>query len=214
MPKPQKYLAILGAVLAWFALSLDLILVIIYRQAGLPYMLIQFFSYFTVLTNLLVAVYWSSLLARESSPVRRFMERPGVMTAVAVYITVVCVVYQIILRPIAELRGLQVFTTTLLHLVIPVLFVIYWFLYEEKAKLKLSRIPFWMIYPLAYLAYTLVRGHYVGVYPYPFVDVSKLGAQKVAVNSLLLLGFFILLSAAYIGVGKALSRRKPVAGRA
>jgi hypothetical protein len=204
----RKCITLLGAALAWFALLSEFALSIANRKAGLAEAIVQFFSYFTILTNLSVAIYWSSLLARKSSRVKRFMERPGVITAIAVYISVVCLVYQTVLRQLAQLSGLRMITDPLLHLVIPVLFVTYWFLYEEKSKLTLSKIPKWLIYPLLYLFYTLLRGHFSGTYPYPFFDLPTLGVLKFALNSLALLSLFVLLSVALVGISKAMSRKR------
>ncbi|MFZ5976285.1 MULTISPECIES: Pr6Pr family membrane protein [unclassified Hydrotalea] len=33
----------------------------------------------------------------------------------------------------------------------------------------------WLIYPLLYLVYILIRGSFSGFYPYPFVNVLQIG---------------------------------------
>ncbi|BBH32562.1 MULTISPECIES: Pr6Pr family membrane protein [Pseudomonas] len=48
----------------------------------------------------------------------------------------------------------------------------------------------WLIYPLVYFIYALVRGHFIGSYPYPFIEVDTLGYPRVFINAVMvLLGF-------------------------
>ena len=50
-------------------------------------------------------------------------------------------------------------------------------------------------WPLAWVAYTFVRGAVTGWYPYPFLDVSEVGygPALLAVGGVLVLGVLILL---------------------
>jgi hypothetical protein len=51
----------------------------------------------------------------------------------------------------------------------------------------------WLIYPIIYLAYIVVRGAVFGVYPYPFVDVMKIGYRMTLLNALIFLLIFLIL---------------------
>jgi hypothetical protein len=64
----------------------------------------------------------------------------------------------------------------------------------------------WLTYPLAYLAFVLVRGAIGYGYPYPFLDAGSLGYGAVAVVALALLVVFSLLGLLVIAVGRAASR--------
>ena len=46
----------------------------------------------------------------------------------------------------------------LLHYVIPLAFVAYWMIFVPKGTLRWTAPLVWLIYPLAYLAVSLVRG--------------------------------------------------------
>jgi hypothetical protein len=70
---------------------------------------------------------------------------------------------------------------------------------------RYKQIPRWLAYPLIYLFYILIRGNFAGFYPYPFVDVVKLGLQKVLENSVMLMLLFIGLAAIFIKIGKVTS---------
>jgi len=60
--------------------------------------------------------------------------------------------------------------------------------------MRIGLIGLWLIYPLAYLFYTLIHGAVSGFYPYPFVNVDKLGYGKALLNCLGVTVFFVVLS--------------------
>ena len=64
----------------------------------------------------------------------------------------------------------------------------------------------WLAYPGGWLAYTLVRGHIVDWYPYPFVDVSELGYAGVLGRSAVLTLGFALGAAALLWLGNRRAR--------
>jgi hypothetical protein len=82
----------------------------------------------------------------------------------------------------------------LLHSVIPILVILFWYLYEPKKSLKYNLSIKWLSYPLIYFIYILLRGNQSGFYPYPFVDVSVLGFAAVIQNAL----FLSLFSLGYL----------------
>jgi hypothetical protein len=85
--------------------------------------------------------------------------------------------------------------------------IIYWYLYENKSLAKYKQIPKWLIYPLIYLTFILIRGKFSNFYPYPFVDVGNLGLSIVLINSVLLIALFSGLSAIFIRIGRAMKDR-------
>ncbi len=54
----------------------------------------------------------------------------------------------------------------------PVAFVLYWLVFWTGGTLHWSRVPFWLVYPLVYLGYSLVHGAMTGWYPYLFLDAG------------------------------------------
>ena len=73
----------------------------------------------------------------------------------------------------------------------PVLFTLYWWFCVPKGSLRVSHIGVWALYPALYFAYILLRGHLLGVYPYPFIDVNKLGYAQVFLNAGEILAGFV-----------------------
>lgn len=198
----KKTLVLIGAFLSWFAVIAQFYLMMENRVSPIPETVIRFFSFFTILTNSLVAVYFTSLLLPETNAMGKFFRKPGKLTSITVYITVVGLVYQLVLRWIWEPAGMQKIVDEMLHSVIPVFVILFWWLWEEKQRLDYKLMAGWLIYPFVYLVYILFRGTISGFYPYPFVDVDKLGYGSVMLNSLGLLAVFLGLSFVFISIGK------------
>ena len=202
----QIYLAA-GAVTGWFAVILQFYLQLINRLAGVTETIFRFFSYYTILTNILVAFCFTVLLLFSRSEIGKFLSQPKVLTAVAGYIAFVGLAYHILLRHLWNPEGLQFIVDVLLHSCMPVMFFLYWLIFVPKADLKWSNVVPWMIYPVAYLLWVLFRGVFSGFYPYPFVDVNNLGYHRVLLNDGGLIVAFLLLSLLFVGLGKLISRR-------
>jgi len=204
---PSFYLAIL-VVLGWFALLAQLYLILQNGKGAVAEIIIRYFSFFTILTNLIVALCATVLLLKPKSGWGEFFSKPSTLTAITVYITIVGMVYNVILRFLWQPQGLQFITDELLHTLIPVLFIILWLLYVPKSGLKYKNASPWLIYPFVYIIYIAIRGEISSEYPYPFIDVGQLGYSKVLINSAGLVIAFLGLSLFLIAVGKFLSRNK------
>ena len=204
----RRNLSILFALIAWFAVGTQFLLMLENRVASVPETIVRFFSFFTILTNLLVAIYFTSQSFQGNKYSAGFINQPGVLTSVTVYITIVGLVYQILLRHIWQPTGLQKIVDELLHSAIPLLVIIYWYLFENKSKVHYRQVFKWLIYPLVYLFYILVRGSFSGFYPYPFVDVRNLGVQKVLINSTWLVILFAVVSLLFVWIGKLFDKKQ------
>lgn len=196
----------IGALLAWFAVILQLYLIIENRVRTIFDTVIQFFSYFTILTNILVAVCFTMLLLQSASARRNFFSRAKVLTAITVYITIVGLVYNLILRKLWNPEGMQLIADELLHSVNPVVFVLFWFIFVPKKALQWKDAFPWLIYPFFYCLYILIRGWISGLYPYPFIDVNDLGYYNVLINTGILFLAFFLISLLFVAIGKMMAR--------
>ncbi|AMQ86828.1 MULTISPECIES: Pr6Pr family membrane protein [Pseudomonas] len=198
------------AVLGWAGLGIQLYLIFFARLsvgASLLGGLVSFFSYFTVLTNTLVAVVLTCAVADRESTARRWFLQPWVSSGIAVSIAVVGLAYSILLRHLWHPQGWQFIADELLHDVMPLLFLAYWWLCVPKGSLRLKHLPLWLIYPLVYFAYALLRGHLLGAYAYPFIDVALLGYPQVFVNAGGILLGFVLMALLVIGIDRWQGRR-------
>lgn len=209
MIRAERTLVALAAAATWFALALQLYLVLWSRwqvEASLLGGLVHFFSFFTILTNTAVAGVLTAHVAKRDSTWRRLCLRPAVSSGVLVSIVVVSVAYSLLLRNLWQPQGWQWLANELLHDVLPVAFVVYWACCVPKGTLRLRHVAAWAVYPVVYFAYLLLRGHSIGVYPYPFLDVSKLGMGQVWLNALGVLVAFIGCSALVLVIDRCWER--------
>ncbi|CAI8941698.1 Pr6Pr family membrane protein [Pseudomonas sp. IT-P44] len=204
-PAVRRRFVAVAAVLGWAGLSIQLYLIFYSRWtlgASLLGGLVSFFSYFTVLSNTLVATVLTCALTSRESAARRWFLQPWVSGAIAVSIAVVGLAYNILLRHLWHPEGWQWLADELLHDVMPLLFLAWWWLCVPKGTLRLRHIALWVIYPLLYFAYALLRGHLLAVYPYPFIDVDKLGYPQVFVNAGGLLAGFVVIALLVIALDR------------
>jgi hypothetical protein len=130
-----------------------------------------------------------------------------VQAATAVYIAIVGMVYQLLLRQLWNPQGAQWVADVLLHSMVPVGYVVYWLLFAPRAELSWKDSVTWLIYPGVYLVYVLARGAVSGLYPYPFVDVNVLGYGGVLARSGLLLLVFLGMGLLVVAVGRRVRAR-------
>ena len=164
-----------------------------------------FFSYFTVLTNLLICVSLTLSLTAPSSGLGRWFSRPSSVTGIATSIAFVGLSYHLLLRHTWNPQGVRLLADVMLHYVVPALYLLYWWLTASKAVISWMNPVTWSIYPTLYLVYALVRGNILGSYPYPFIDAAALGYGRTLRNAVGLLFVFIALGCGFV----ALSRRRP-----
>lgn len=143
----------------------------------------NFLSYFTVESNLLAVV--SLVLGAFSAAARRTTRaldyyRGGVTVAM----TTVILVFVVLLSGYSsrELTAVP-WDNTVLHYVMPVAIVLDWLVTTRPAPIPLGRALTWLLLPLAYLAYSVVRGAVVGWYPYPFMNPDLHGYGGLLLTS-------------------------------
>ncbi len=162
----------------WFAVIGQYVVSATHTFAGT----VDYFSYFTILSNILVAATLTAAAVSPNAEPARFLLRPTVAMATAVYITITGLTYYFVLSDLSTLEGWTKHFDHLLHYVMPPGFVMFWLLFVEKGALHLRNVLWMMVPPLVYGAWTLIHGALSGFYPYPFVDVTKLGYPRVFLN--------------------------------
>jgi hypothetical protein len=171
------------AVAAWFGLGVQF--AVTYSATGNALTALgTIFGYFTITTNLLVAVVFTC------AAIRRESVRSWVIAGTALSILLVGVTYVLLLHGTIELSGGSQLANQLTHFVTPALGPLFWIFFVPKGTLHWKHPLLWAIYPLAYLLYEMAHGAATGRYAYPFLNVMVLGWERTAVNALLIaLGF-------------------------
>lgn len=200
--KSNSGIYMFGSLISIIAVGLQLWVTLNAREVSILHAIIRFFSYFTILTNTLVAIYFTYLWLFPATKLGQFFNKFSTTTAITVYILVVGIIYNFLLRNIWPVTGWGKVADELLHSFIPIYFLVYWLFFTERKQLKWSDAIPWLYYPLAYLIYALIRGTITHTYPYPFVNVIKLGYQQTLINCLGVGAVFYGLSLLMIAISK------------
>ncbi|MBD3768326.1 MAG: Pr6Pr family membrane protein [Gammaproteobacteria bacterium] len=155
--------------------------------------IIIFLGYFTVLTNLFVALTASLPIIAGSSRLGHWFARPMIFGSATTSILLVGIAYHFLLRNIWQPQGLQLLADIVLHYVVPILTFAYWLVFPPNSKISVFAPLIWCLYPIGYIVYAFARGELLGSYPYYFIDVTSLGYDKAVSNSFGLLAAFIVL---------------------
>jgi hypothetical protein len=92
---------------------------------------------------------------------------------------------------------------TVLHQVIPVTLVIDLLVRPFIARLPWTSIATWAVYPVLFLAYSLIRGGIVDWYPYDFIDPREVGGYDgVGLYSLGVTAAFVVVGIATMLIGE------------
>jgi hypothetical protein len=160
--------------------------------------IVNFFSYFTVLSNTAAVVMLTKLATR---PRRDSSQGFAVFRgAVTVYMSATGLVYALILVPSAADLGLtEPWVDWTLHVIGPTAIAADWIVNRPRAGLSRITPAIWTAFPAAYLSYTLVRGPIADWYPYPILDPDETGGYRgVAVWWLVILVIIAGLSYVYL----------------
>ncbi len=154
----------------------------------------NFFSYFTVLSNISAVVILIMLVARPR-------QSPGFAVwrgASTLYMAVTFLVYVTVLLPLETDVGVsEPWIDWIIHGIGPLFMVIDWIVNRPENKITWGDFGKWLIFPAIYLVYTLIRGPVVEWYPYPFLDPRPPHSYgEVAVGSVV-----VLLAILLIGLG-------------
>lgn len=191
----------LTAVVAIAALVLQLVLILqggrVLEEVDPPsaeMRLYRYFAYFTVESNLLVAV---SAVLLAFDPARDGRGWRVLRLAGMVAITVTAVVHFFLLRPLLDLDGLDWLADKSLHMVVPALAIVGWLGWGPRPRVTGRVVVLALLFPIAWTAWTMLFGAVDGWYPYPFLDPDEKGWAAVSVALVGITAFFLVVFAAF-----------------
>lgn len=168
----------------------------------------NFFSFFTIESNILAASVFLYMAVRPGHRRAPSLAEDLFRGAAVVYMSVTGIVFALLLADIqADLQLTTPWVDTVLHRIMPIAVVLDWLIDPPRSKLSYRKAALWLLFPLVYLAYSLVRGPIVDWYPYPFLDPDTDGVTGIVLNAI---GIFVcvsLVSAATAWIGNTLRRR-------
>ena len=173
----NKRMFLIGARVFFAALNVAAIATqLIYSaQYGISFSLVNFFSFFTILSNIFATVVFVLsafylAIGRKPSLADDILRGASVL-----YMVVTGVVYVTLLSGIDVDLSLP-WVNLQLHYVMPIVVLSDWLYQPQRTRLKIKNITPWLLFPALYLVYTLIRGVIVAWYPYPFLDPGTVGA--------------------------------------
>jgi hypothetical protein len=162
----------------------------------------RYFSYFTIQANSLVAVSTFLIVrGRIESQVFRV-----VRLASLVGITVTGIVAAIALPPSPDYTTGSLVCDRLLHIVVPVLAFVGWAVFGPRGTVTREDLLPSLIWPVLWLASTLALGPFVDWYPYPFLNVDRIGVGRTLLNCAAIAVLFLGLAALALWADRRLSR--------
>ena len=173
------------------------------------------FVYYTSLSNMLCSGF------TVISLIRKLGNRESELWPMGKYIFVVmilvtAIVYNLLLNSYSSVAAYFASTKNVLyHLILPIMFVLDWFVFYKRGRVK----PLWplvaLVIPLAYVIYILARAAVVSaagmtvsvLYPYFFLNVDRLGWGGFLLWMGILLVMLLLLGYGLYGLDRFMSRK-------
>jgi len=184
------------AIAAWFGVLLQLWLSISLSVANGKSAiggLVAYFGYFTVFTNIFIALVCTAGSLRRPPSARPSLCRLPAVGCSTAAILVVGIGYHALLREIWAPQGAEWVANVVLHYIVPVGALLHWLIYPYAGRVAWWAPLSWCWYPLAYFIYVMTRGEILSSYPYPFIDVLARGYTQSVVNAAgFLIGFVVL----------------------
>lgn len=167
----------------------------------------NFFCFFTVQSNIVVAITTGMLAVRldRSGTAFRVFRLVGVAA-----ITVTGIVFYVALKNLQELTGWDALADLILHTLSPLLALGGWLAFGPRRRVSATVVRLVAIPPFGWLVFTLIRGSFVqdvngrDYYPYPFMNVQEHGYAIVLVNCALVVVLFVGLCTAAMALDKRL----------
>jgi len=206
-PRTARIWRAVFALLGWAILGLQYALMLATPDKSSVELTLKFFSYFTILTNVLVAIAMTLPVVAMNRTPGRWAASEGVRASVAMYAVVVGLVYHFLLHATWNPQGLSLIANIGLHYVMPTAMLLDWLMFAPKGRLRWSDPAKWLVFPLLYGLWTVIHGLTADWWPYWFVDVSELGWSKAGAYFAGLLVFFALVGLIVVAIDRRPGRR-------
>lgn len=200
-PSLMRGAALTVAAITWIGLAVQLTASIRLTGSVLEALWIMLL-YFTVITNIIVAFIFSALASGWHAS-------PRLIGGVTLAILLVGAVYHTLLRGLLDLSGGAALADFLLHSATPIIVLVWWIAFASKGGLDRRDPLRWVIFPLIYFGYGLVRGTMEGRYPYPFMNLAALGWPQTLLNATIIAGGFVVAGYVLLKVDRLLWRSRP-----
>jgi len=156
--------------------------------------ILNFFSFFTIESNILAVII---LLALGSiALIKKNDDKLALIRgAITLYMTMTGIIYVLLLSGNeVALQTTVPWVNITLHYVLPLVLIVDWLVFPPRVYISFQKAMWWLVFPIVYLVYSLVRGSYKGWYPYPFINPVVNGWPTVVVMSILIAFGVVILA--------------------
>jgi hypothetical protein len=201
-----KIFRLIVCILAWMGIIIRIIIGIFDIIGGAdPFSYFgNSLSYYTLQTNLMVAIWLIIAIVLGEQEERPLIMHPIIHGAICLYITTTFLIFAIFLSGGYQPTGIEAISNILMHYIVPVAFILEWIFSEIHTKYKYIYLLYYSIYPFAYVFYTVIRGFFTGFYPYYFFDLNTISPISLAINVILLVILFTIIGSIYITINRLL----------
>lgn len=132
-------------------------------------------QFFTILTNLMAVALFAAIAANR-------VPSPRIIYSVVIAIACLGGIFHVLLAHLQKLDGLALWADHGVHTFMPIISVVWLLCFGPTRKVTISDPAAWVAWPLLYFGYALLRASWSGFYPYPFLNVPKVGWSGLAIN--------------------------------
>ena len=162
---------------------------------GDAYNPVNFFSFFTIESNIffVIILFAGSYMAWKRKNKTLFNILRG---AAVIYMVTTGIIYSLLLTGLQEELLTHIpWVNAVLHYVLPLAALLDWLFDLPGRRISFKQGLLWLAFPLAYFAYSLVRGSVVDWYPYPFLNPTLEGGWgRVVIMTVVIAATFVLLA--------------------
>lgn len=169
--------------------------------------LANYLSYFTIESNILAVVVL--LVGALRDPQSRSWQ--SIRGAVTLDMVITGIIYAVLLANI-DVNLTDAWINSALHRILPLMLLLDWVFFAPRHRISEVQSLQWLVFPLLYGVYTLIRGPIVDWYPYPFIDPRHQGYLALMIGLVVLVAAMGLMALAVNAVGRlgaGLRSRKP-----
>lgn len=183
----MSYARIAFGILGFSAIMTELV-VLVGRGTFVPE---NFFSFFTILSNIAAALFliYYGISKSQSTRIQT------IRGAITLYMLMTGVIFLVLLSGLEGVALTAVpWDNIVLHYIMPIFVVLDWIINPPKKRLPLKAVGYWVVFPVVYVVYTLIRGAIVHWYPYPFLNPSHTSYAQVVTTSFIVAVFVICVA--------------------
>lgn len=157
----------------------------------------NYLSYFTIESNILAV--FVLLVGALRDPQSRTWQ--SVRGAVTLYMVITGIIYAVLLANI-DVNLNDAWINSALHRILPLVMLLDWVFFASRHRISEIRSLQWLLFPVIYAVYTLIRGPIVDWYPYPFMDPRHQGYLALFIGFVVLGIAMALMALAVNAVGR------------